>query len=136
MTLSCIPHAALASGYVQNARAPDALLGVQIASQLDPADKSTIEKSVDETIAWLDSNQLAEVDELENRLKELEGKCGPIISKMYQGSQGAGEGAGPGDMPGRRPSCHLSSSCCQALCHAKGILILGLLKVVWEGLGS
>ena len=76
------------------------LAGVQIASQLDSGDKSTIEKAVDETIAWLDANQLAEADELEHRLKELEGKCGPIISKMYQGSQGGGEGAGPGDMPG------------------------------------
>lgn len=70
---------------------------VQIASQLDSGDKATIEKAVDETIAWLDANQLAEVDELEHRLKEVEGKCGPIISKMYQAG---GEGAGPGDMPG------------------------------------
>jgi hypothetical protein len=34
---------------------------VQVASKLDPADKETIEKAVDETVEWLDSNQLAEV---------------------------------------------------------------------------
>ncbi|KAK9838390.1 hypothetical protein WJX84_007494, partial [Apatococcus fuscideae] len=45
----------------------------KIASQLDSSDKATIESSVDETIAWLDGNQLAEVEELEHRLKDLEG---------------------------------------------------------------
>lgn len=33
---------------------------------------------------WLDSNQLAEVDELEDKQKEIEQICSPIISKMYQ----------------------------------------------------
>ena len=56
----------------------------QVASKLDAADKEKIDKEVDETIAWLDANQLAEVDELEHKLKELEGTCSPIISKMYQ----------------------------------------------------
>ena len=55
-----------------------------MASKLDAADKEKIEKEVDATIAWLDANQLAEVDELEHKLKELEGTCSPIISKMYQ----------------------------------------------------
>jgi len=32
-----------------------------VASKIDPADKSTIEKAVDETVEWLDANQLAEV---------------------------------------------------------------------------
>ena len=36
-------------------------LCAQVASKLDPADKETIEKAVDETVEWLDSNQLAEV---------------------------------------------------------------------------
>ena len=57
---------------------------VQVASKLDASDKEKIEKEVDATISWLDANQLAEVDELEHKLKELEGTCSPIISKMYQ----------------------------------------------------
>lgn len=36
---------------------------------------------------WLDNNQLAEVDELEDKQKEIEGVCSPIISKMYQSGQ-------------------------------------------------
>ena len=34
---------------------------LQIASKMDPADKSTIESAVDDAISWLDTNQLAEV---------------------------------------------------------------------------
>ncbi|KAF2321538.1 hypothetical protein GH714_000349 [Hevea brasiliensis] len=49
------------------------------------ADKEKIEKAIDETIEWLDRNQLAEVEEFEDKLKELEGLCNPIIAKMYQG---------------------------------------------------
>ena len=36
-----------------------------------------------------------QVDELESKLKDLEGICSPIITKMYQG-----EGGGAGGMPG------------------------------------
>ena len=63
-----------------------------VASKLPAEDKATLEKEVDATVEWLDSNQLAEVEELEHKLKELEGVCGPIISKMY----GAGAGGAPG----------------------------------------
>ncbi|CAA0806478.1 Heat shock 70 kDa protein 5 [Striga hermonthica] len=63
-----------------------------------------IEKAVEETVEWLDRNQLAEVDELEDKLKEMEGICNPIISKMYQGGgggmdedvRGGGSGSGSG----------------------------------------
>lgn len=71
----------------------------KFGSKLGPDDKQKIEKAVDEAIEWLEKNQLAEVDELEDKLKELEGLCNPIISKMYQG--GAGDvpmgSAGSGD---------------------------------------
>ncbi|CAN4088601.1 unnamed protein product [Withania somnifera] len=60
---------------------------------LDPPDKKKIEKAVDETtIEWLDVNQLVEVDEFEDKLKELENLCNPIIAKMCQGGAG-------GDVP-------------------------------------
>ncbi|OMO85626.1 Heat shock protein 70 family [Corchorus capsularis] len=60
----------------------------KFAGKLDPADKQKIEKAIDETVEWLDGNQLAEVDEFEDKLKELEGLCNPIIAKMYQGGAG------------------------------------------------
>ncbi|CAN4086483.1 unnamed protein product [Withania somnifera] len=64
----------------------------KFSGKLDPSDKQKIEKAVDETIDWLDRNQLAEVDEFEDKLKELENLCNPIIAKMYQGGAG-------GDVP-------------------------------------
>eukprot|EP01018_Ginkgo_biloba_P027801 Gb_14198 [translate_table: standard] len=62
----------------------------KIGDKLDPGEKKKIEESVEETIQWLEQNQLAEIDEFENKLKELEGICNPIIAKMYQGGGGAG----------------------------------------------
>jgi heat shock protein 1/8 len=70
-----------------------------VAGKLDPADKKKIEDSVEETISWLDSNQLAESDEFEDKMKELEGICNPIIAKMYQGG-GAPPDAGAGGYGG------------------------------------
>ncbi|DBA71399.1 hypothetical protein WJX79_009319 [Trebouxia sp. C0005] len=75
----------------------------KVAGKLDPADKEKIEKEVEAAISWLDQNQLAEKDELEHKLKEVEGTCSPIISKMYQGGGAPGEGmpdmGGAGGMP-------------------------------------
>ncbi|KAK9902653.1 hypothetical protein WJX75_001465 [Coccomyxa subellipsoidea] len=72
----------------------------KVASKLSPEDKEKIEKAVEETIQWLDSNQLAEKDEFADKQKELESIANPILSRMYQG-EGGGEGGMPGDgMPG------------------------------------
>ncbi|XP_028763342.1 heat shock 70 kDa protein-like [Neltuma alba] len=71
----------------------------KFAGKLDPADRQKIEKAIDETIEWLDRNQVAEVDELEDKLKELEGLCNPIIAKMYQGGGGDVPMDGGASMP-------------------------------------
>ena len=62
----------------------------KIGSKLSASDKKTIEDSIDQAITWLDNNQLAEVEEFEDKMKELENICNPIIAKMY----GAGGDAG------------------------------------------
>lgn len=72
----------------------------KFAAKLDPSDKQKIETVVNETVDWLEKNQLAEVDELEDKLKELEGMCNPIIAKMYQGGAGEMPMGGDGNMPG------------------------------------
>lgn len=68
-----------------------------------PADdvKKVIEKC-DEILRWLESNQSAEKEEFEDRQKELEGICNPIITKMY-GAAGAPPGGMPGGAPGGAP---------------------------------
>jgi heat shock protein 1/8 len=72
----------------------------KVASKLDGADKEKLEKAVDETISWLDANQLAEVEEFEHKQKELEQVCNPIIAKIYQQGGGADMGGMGGGMPG------------------------------------
>ncbi|CAA7055016.1 unnamed protein product [Microthlaspi erraticum] len=62
--------------------------------KLSAGDKKKIEDLVDEAIQWLDGNQMAEAEEFEDKMKELESVCNPIISKMYQGGAG-GEAGGP-----------------------------------------
>ncbi|CAN0470646.1 unnamed protein product, partial [Ectocarpus sp. 12 AP-2014] len=54
----------------------------RVSAQLDEADKSTVEAKISETITWLDGNQTAEKDEFEDKRKELEAVCNPIIQKM------------------------------------------------------
>jgi L1 cell adhesion molecule like protein len=67
----------------------------KIGEKLPAADKKKVEDSIEEAIQWLDGNQLGEADEFEDKMKELESVCNPIIAKMYQGGAG-GEAGGPG----------------------------------------
>ena len=72
-----------------------------VKDKIDAADKESIEKAVNEAISWLDSNQMAEQDEFEDKLKELEGICNPVIQKMYAAGGGGGmPGGGMPDMGG------------------------------------
>ncbi|XP_060185563.1 heat shock 70 kDa protein 4-like [Lycium barbarum] len=72
----------------------------KIASKLSPDDKKKIEDSIEQAIQWLDGNQLAEADEFEDKMKELESICNPIIAKMYQGGAGGPDVAGGMDEDG------------------------------------
>nr|CAG4716564.1 unnamed protein product [Naegleria fowleri] len=65
-----------------------------LAGKISDADKNTIKKACEEAIAYIDNNPSASKEDLENKQKELEGKCAPIITKLYQGAGGAGAGAG------------------------------------------
>ena len=94
-----------------------------VGGKIDADDKAKITAAVEETISWLDGNQTAEIDEFEDKLKELEGICNPIISKMYQGAGGAApdmgdmggdagaEGPAPVPAPRSRRWTNLSSVC-------------------------
>jgi len=77
----------------------------KIKDKISETDKQTILDKCNDTIKWLDANQLAEKDEFEHKQKELEQICNPIITKLYQGAGGAPPGAGgmPGGMPGGAP---------------------------------
>jgi L1 cell adhesion molecule like protein len=56
----------------------------QTSSKLSDDDKSKINEIVESTIKWIDSNQSAEKDEFEHKLKEIEKICSPIMTKLYR----------------------------------------------------
>ncbi|GFO22305.1 heat shock 70 kda protein [Plakobranchus ocellatus] len=57
---------------------------VETAGQkLSPADRDSVIKACTEVINWLDRNSLAEKDELEDRLKQVQKVCAPIVSKLW-----------------------------------------------------
>lgn len=67
----------------------------KLGAKLTGDDKTTVEKAVDEAIAWIDKNQQADTEALKKRKKELEDIVQPIMSKLYQGAGGAGGQAPP-----------------------------------------
>merc|ERR1712216_750106 len=70
----------------------------KLKEKFEGDDKEKIEKAVQDTLDWLDKNQLAEKDEFETKQKELEGIVNPIMMKVYQAAGGGGipEGGMPG----------------------------------------
>lgn len=72
----------------------------QVSAHLDAADRKTVEDKIAETIAWLEANQAAEKEEYEEKQKELEGVCNPIIQKMAGGAPGGMPAGGMPDMGG------------------------------------
>merc|ERR1711868_179644 len=77
----------------------------KLQDKFEADDKSKIEKAVQETLDWLDKNQLAEKDEFEAKQKELEGIVNPIMMKVYQAAGGDGgmPGGGMPDFSGGAP---------------------------------
>jgi len=72
----------------------------KVKDKISDSDKKAIGDKCDEAIKWLDANQLAEVEEFNDKQKEVEGVCNPIITKLYQQGGGMPEGGMPGGMPG------------------------------------
>ena len=73
--------------------------GVQSAVQecegkLDNEDKQKVEEEVSKVLSWVEQNQLAEKDEYEHKLEELEKFCIPIMTKLH-----AAGNSGKGPMP-------------------------------------
>jgi len=67
----------------------------KVAAKLSAEDKSKINETIETTLKWMETNQLADKEEFEHKLKEIEKICSPIMTKLY-----GGEGAASGGMPG------------------------------------
>jgi len=70
----------------------------KLADKLESDEKDKIETAVKDALEWLDDNQSAEKEDYEEKLKEVEAVCNPIITAVYQRSGGApGGGSGEED---------------------------------------
>jgi len=65
----------------------------KLADKIEDDDKETIKEALSDATDWLSSNEDAERDDFEAKLKDLQSICDPIISKVYKEHGGAG---GPG----------------------------------------
>ena len=66
----------------------------KLGSKLDSEDLSTILEAIDETADWLNANDEADKDEIDDKLKELQSVCDPIITKVYGSASGGDSGGG------------------------------------------
>nr|QIQ19555.1 heat shock protein 70-5 [Sogatella furcifera] len=61
-------------------------------TKLSDAEKKQVQDKCAAALAWLEGNTQAEKDEFEDKLKELQKECSPIMTKMHQGAQGGAKG--------------------------------------------
>uniref|UniRef100_A0A131YWT4 Heat shock 70kDa protein 1/8 n=1 Tax=Rhipicephalus appendiculatus TaxID=34631 RepID=A0A131YWT4_RHIAP len=57
----------------------------EAGSKMSQSDKDSVLEKCRQVISWIDSNSLAEKDEYEDKLKELQQFCGPYMTRMHQG---------------------------------------------------
>jgi len=55
----------------------------KVKEKISESERKLIGDKCNEAIKWLDINQLAEVDEFNDKQKELESVCSPIITRIY-----------------------------------------------------
>ncbi|EGT36488.1 hypothetical protein CAEBREN_14120 [Caenorhabditis brenneri] len=74
-------------------------------SKLPSEDASRARNAVEETLRWMESNTLADKDEIEAKDKELKGVCQSILTKLHQpDGQSAGCGSGTPGAGGFNPN--------------------------------
>ena len=69
----------------------------KIKSKLSEEDRKTVEEEVERVVEWLQRNENAELEDFENKYKEVSEVCSPIMQRVY--AEGAGGPGGPGGMP-------------------------------------
>jgi len=70
----------------------------QVKAKLPESEHAKAQTAIDDALAWLEANQLAEKDELEHKQKEVQAICNPIMQSLN--SQGGAAGGDMGGMPG------------------------------------
>lgn len=65
-----------------------------LKGKISEEDKKMVIDKCNQTISWLENNQLAEKDEYEHQQNELEKVCRPVVTKLYQGATPSGSCGG------------------------------------------
>ena len=65
----------------------------KLADKIDLDNKEKIESALKEALEWLDDNQNAEKEDFDEKLKEVEEVCNPVIKQVYEKSGGSSTGA-------------------------------------------
>ena len=60
----------------------------KLADKLDEEDKKKVTDAVTDAQDWLNANSDGEKDDFEEKLKEVQAVCDPIVAKVYQGQGG------------------------------------------------
>ena len=53
--------------------------------KLSNDDKDNVLKACDESLKWLDNNSLADKEEYDDKMKELQTTCTPVMTKLHGG---------------------------------------------------
>ncbi|KAG8200224.1 hypothetical protein JTE90_025002 [Oedothorax gibbosus] len=70
------------------------------SDKLSTEDKEKVKQTCDSVEQWLDCNTLAEKEELEHKLKEVQSEMSPIMTKLHQGANGFNSNQGPNTAAG------------------------------------
>jgi len=74
------------------------------ADKLSESDKSKVNDKCREILNWLDNNQLADKEEFEYKLKEVQKELQPIMMKLHGGGTAGGGAPGGGNFGGSQQS--------------------------------
>lgn len=61
----------------------------KLTDKIKSSDKEKIESALKEALEWLDDNQNAEKEDYDEKLKEVEAICNPVIKQVYDKSGGS-----------------------------------------------
>lgn len=72
----------------------------KLKDKLESDDKEKIEKAISEALEWLDENNEADKEDYEEKLKEVQDVCNPVMAKLYAEHGGAAPGDDEDDLDG------------------------------------
>lgn len=61
----------------------------KLGDKIDSDDKEKVESALKEALEWMDDNQDVEKDEFDEKMKEVEAVCNPVIRQVYEKSSGS-----------------------------------------------